>query len=160
MTIPTLSVVILLTAAVAETRAGEAADGKEADRPMDVMADVTPSEPDYETSLVSCVSALMQAVGAPEWTTTRLQGIMGHAFHFEMVEGGEGVFHDNIDWGIALDFLPEMARFLVFEATKKDTTVDLPALKREARNAALASLRKGAPGNQPAEGSARGKVVA
>ena len=145
MTIPTLPVVILLAVVVAEAGADEAADRKEGDRPMEVMADVTPSEPDYGTSLVSCVSALLQAVGAPEWSATRLQGIMGHAFHFEMVEGGGGVFHDNIDWGIALDFLPEMARFRVFEATKKDTTVDLPALKREARDAALASLQKGIP---------------
>ena len=32
-----------------------------------------------------------------------LEGVLGHAFHFEMSEGGSHVMHDNIDWGPALD---------------------------------------------------------
>ena len=65
----------------------------------------------------------------------RLQGVMGHAFHFEMAEGGGDVMHDNIDWGPALDFLPVFAQFRTFKATKHDVDVDLPALKREASDA-------------------------
>lgn len=41
---------------------------------------------------------LMRTIGRPEWTRARLEGFMGHAFHFEMVEGRGGVMYDNIDW--------------------------------------------------------------
>jgi hypothetical protein len=87
----------------------------------------------------------MQTVGRSEWTIARLQGVMGHAFQFEMVEGGAGVMHDHIDWGIALDFLPDMAQFRTFQADKRDTDIDIPALKMEAREAARASLQQGVP---------------
>ena len=75
----------------------------------------------------------------------RLQGVMGHAFHFEMAAGGGNVMHDNIDWGPALDFLPQFAQFRSFKATKHDTDVDLPMLKRRARKAARAGLERGFP---------------
>ena len=70
---------------------------------------------------------------------------MGHAFHFEMKEGGGGVTHDNIDWGLALDFVPQLAEFHEFGATKRDMDVDLPALKREARDSVRAGLARGFP---------------
>ncbi len=75
----------------------------------------------------------------------RLQGVMGHAFHFEMVKGGGNVMHDNMDWGPALDYLPKFAKFHSFKATKHDTDVDLPALKREARDAVRTGLKNGFP---------------
>ena len=70
---------------------------------------------------------------------------MGHAFQFQMEEGGRHVMHDALDWGVALDILPHLAQFRTFNATKRDTDVDLPALKREARDAVRASLQKGYP---------------
>jgi hypothetical protein len=75
----------------------------------------------------------------------RLQGVMGHAFQFEMRAGGGGVMHDNLDWGYALAFLPEVAQFRTYEASKRDVDIDLPALKREARDAARESLDRGVP---------------
>ncbi len=75
----------------------------------------------------------------------RLQGVIGHAFHFEMAEGGGDVMHDNIDWGPALDFLPVFAQFRTFKATKHESDVDLPTLKREARDAVRAGLESGIP---------------
>ncbi len=75
----------------------------------------------------------------------RLQGVMGHAFHFEMVKGGGNVMHDNMDWGPALDYLPQFAKFRSFKATKHDTDIDLPALKQEARDAVRAGLKDGLP---------------
>ena len=75
----------------------------------------------------------------------RLQGVMGHAFHFEMVAGGGDVMHDNMDWGPALDFLPQFARFRSFKATKHDAGIDLPGLKREARDAVRTGLQNGYP---------------
>ena len=87
----------------------------------------------------------MRTIGRPEWTRARLEGFMGHAFHFEMVEGGGGVMNDNIDWGLALDFVPQLAEFREFHATKHDTDIDLPALKREARDSVRAGLERGFP---------------
>ena len=112
---------------------------------MNVMVDVSPAMPHQGTTLASCLCPLMQTVGRPEWSMARLQGVMGHAFHFEMVEGGGDVMHDNLDWGPALDFLPQFVEFFAFKATKHDTDVDLHALKREARDAVLAALKQGFP---------------
>ena len=112
---------------------------------MNVSIDVSPAQPHAGTTLASCLSPLLAAVGRPQWSMARLQGVMGHAFHFEMAAGGGDVMHDNIDWGPALDFLPAFAQFRSFKATKHDTDVDLPALKREARDAVRASLADGFP---------------
>ena len=111
--------------------------------PMKVMVDVRPA--DRGKTLPSCLVPLMQAAGRPEWSVDRLKGVMGHAFHFEMKEGGGPLMHDNLDWGPALDFLPQLAVFRTFEATKRDRGVDLPALKREARDAVRVSLQRGIP---------------
>ena len=110
---------------------------------MNIMVDVTPSN--LGDTLPLCLTPLMQVVGRPEWSRARLEGFMGHAFHFEMVEDGGGVMHDNIDWGLALDFVPQLAEFREFNANKHDTDVDLPALKREARDAVREGLEEGFP---------------
>ena len=115
------------------------------EQPMNVMIDVHPGKPHSGTTLVSCLKPLMQTLGHPEWSLARLQGVMGHAFHFEMKEGGGGVMHDHMDWGFALKFLPELGQMQSFDASKHDTDVDLPALKREAREAVRASLAQGIP---------------
>ena len=117
----------------------------EAERQMNITVDVSPSLPHDGTTLASCLSPLLQAVGRPEWSMARLQGVMGHAFHFEIADGGGGVMHDNMDWGPALDFLPQFAKFRSFKATKHDTDVNLPALKREARDAVRTGLKNGFP---------------
>jgi hypothetical protein len=108
---------------------------------MNVMADVTPSQ--KGDTLPLCLTPLMESIGRPEWTIEKLEGILGHAFHFEMAEGGQHVNHDNIDWGPALDILPDLARFHTFDAHTNATDVDFPTLKQEAKNAVRASLKKG-----------------
>ena len=110
---------------------------------MNVMVDVTPSN--KGDTLPLCLAPLMQSVGHPEWSVARSEGIMGHAFHFEMKEGGEHVMHDSIDWGIALGFLPRFAEFRTFNANKHDTDLELPALKEEARDAVRVGLQQGYP---------------
>ena len=75
----------------------------------------------------------------------RLQGVLGHAFQFDMKEGGLHVNHDHLDWGPALDILPRLAKFQVLDSNKNDTGVELLALKQEARDAVYASLKRGAP---------------
>ncbi len=137
-----LTTLIIERTSAKETNTDAVPEGGQA---MNVMVDVNPSRPHSGTTLASSLRPLMQTVGRSEWTMARLQGVMGHAFHFEMVEGGKGVMHDNIDWGLALDFLPNMAQFRTFQATKHDTDIDLPALKREAREAVRASLQQGVP---------------
>jgi hypothetical protein len=112
---------------------------------MNVTVDVKPSLPHAGTSLASSLCPLMQAAGRPEWSMARLVGVMGHAFQFEMKEGGGSVMHDHIDWGLALDLLPEIVQFRTFNATARDEDIDLPALKREARDAVRAGLARGYP---------------
>ena len=131
----------------------------EGDRPMSVLVDAKPSQPNL-TTLVSSLHPLMQSARREEWSTARLRGVLGHAFSFEMREGGGEVYHDaNLDrWLYAgrgsyqppteagsYDVFPEIAQFRVFQATKYDVDVDLPALKAEARDAVLASLQQGIP---------------
>lgn len=76
-----------------------------------------------------------------------LQGVLGHAFQFQMNPDGGFHMHDNLDWSIALEVVPEVARFRTFEASKldPDPDVDLPILKRQARDAVVASLERGVP---------------
>ena len=112
---------------------------------MNVMVDVSPAMPHQGTTLASCLCPLMQAVGRPEWSMARLQGVLGHAFQFDMKEGGLHVNHDHLDWGPALDILPRLAKFRVLDSNKNDTGVDLLALKQEARDAVWAGLKHGTP---------------
>lgn len=44
-----------------------------------------------------------------------------------------------------LDFVPQLAEFREFHANKHDTDIDLPALKREARDSVRAGLERGFP---------------
>ncbi len=112
---------------------------------MNYMVDVSPAMPHQGTTLASCLCPLLQAVGRPEWTMARLQGVLGHAFQFDMKEGGEHVNHDHLDWGPALDLLPLITRFRTFKASEEDTNVDLPTLKRDVRDSVLAGLQQGIP---------------
>ena len=142
----TTMIVPILIFVLAEKTHGEEKDSKTLPKEvqsMNVMVDVKPAE--RGKTLPSCLVPLMQALGRPEWSVDRLKGVMGHAFHFEMKEGGGPLMHDNLDWGPALDFLPQLAVFRTFEATKRDTGADLPALKREARDAVRTSLQRGIP---------------
>ena len=139
-----LTLLILVVGVIGETYAhedGTVRPGK--DHTMNVMVDVTPAN--RGDTLPLCLAPFMQTIGRPEWSMTRLEGVMGHAFQFQMKEGGEHVMHDAIDWGVALDALPQIAQFRAFSATKRDTDIDLPALKREARDAVRAGLLKGQP---------------
>lgn len=115
------------------------------DRQINVMVDVSPSQPHDGTSLASSLCALLQAVGRPQWTMARLQGVMGHAFRFEMVEDGRDVMHDNLDWGSALESLPGLAEFQTFMTNNNDTNVDLPEVRKQVRDAVCAGLERGAP---------------
>ena len=108
---------------------------------MNVTVDVTPAN--RGDTLPLCLAPLMQSVGRPEWSLARAEGVMGHAFHFEMNEGGEHVMHDNIDWGPALDFLPSFGQFREFDMSGDDADIDNPTLKREARDTVRVGLGKG-----------------
>lgn len=112
---------------------------------MKYLVDVRPAMPHQGTTLASCLYPLMQAVGRPEWTMARLQGVLGHAFQFDMKEGGKHVNHDHFDWGPAVDLLPQVAQFRAFMSSEQDGDVELAALKREVRDAVLAGLQRGIP---------------
>lgn len=112
---------------------------------MEFTVDASPAMPHQGTTLASCLSPLMLAVGRPEWTMARLQGVLGHAFQFDMKEGGKHVNHDHFDWGPALDLLPQVAQFCTFMSSEQDGDVELAALKGEVRDAVLAGLQQGIP---------------
>lgn len=112
---------------------------------MNVMVDVSPTMPHQGTTLVSCLSPLMRAVSRPEWTMARLQGVLGHAFQFDMKEGGQHVNHDHLDWGPAIELLPRIAQFQTIMAEENDENVDFPALKQEAQAAVCEALERGVP---------------
>jgi beta-lactamase regulating signal transducer with metallopeptidase domain len=137
--------VIALTAIVVDGALARA-EASEGDQKMNVMVDVRPSLPHMGTPLGSSLTAVMQSAGRTEWSNARLQAVMGHAFHFAMKEGGEGVMHDAIDWGLAMGAFPKFGEFRTFQANKKKAEsgeVDLPALKKEARDAVLDGLQRG-----------------
>jgi len=75
-----------------------------------------------------------------------LQGVMGHAFQFQMAPDGGSHMHDNLDWSIALEAIPQIGTFTSFETHKGDEDIDdLWAYKGEARDAVRQSLARGLP---------------
>ncbi|MDE3001401.1 MAG: hypothetical protein OXU79_20175 [Gemmatimonadota bacterium] len=117
----------------------------EGDRTMPLLVDAHPTQPNLST-LISVLHPMLQSAGQTEWSTDRLRGVTGHAFAFEMRKGGGEVWHDaNLDWWLWFYLYPQIAQFRVFNTTKADLDVDLPALKAEARDAVRASLQKGIP---------------
>lgn len=135
---PLLLAVVLASGFIQGTDATPASDPP-------VQVDVNPAEPNYGTSLAACLNPLMEVAGRPEWTMARLQGVMGHAFHFEMRKGAGTVYHDAPDWWFAMNYFDELGTFKTFSVNKKDEDVDLPAVKREARDSILVGLARGIP---------------
>ena len=122
--------------------------GAASDKSMNVAVDVTPTKPHVGTTLCSTLSPLLGSVGQPKWSMARLQGVLGHAFHFEMKPGGGPVMHDNLDWGDrALKKMYDIVDFRSFNANKnwKTKGIDRPAVEREARDAVRETLDRGVP---------------
>ncbi|NKB72408.1 MAG: hypothetical protein GKR89_35475 [Candidatus Latescibacteria bacterium] len=112
---------------------------------MNIMVDVSPASPNAGTSLASSLCPLMAILGRPDWTMARMQGVMGHAFQFDMYEGGSHVNHDHLDWGPALEILPQIAEFREFGGKSHHDSGASLELKQEARDAVRESLRRGTP---------------
>jgi hypothetical protein len=114
------------------------------DQTLQVVIDVKPAR--SGDTLPACIVPLMSTIGRPNWDVAFVEGVLGHAFHFEMKEGGKHVMHDHMDWGSALGYLPsKFGQAQKFGAKKKSKDVDLVALKKEARDAVRASLDRGIP---------------
>lgn len=114
------------------------------DQTMHVAVDVMPAK--SGDTLPACIVPLMSTIDRPDWDVAFVEGVMGHAFHFEMKAGGKHVMHDHIDWGSALGYLPsKFGQAQGFSATKNHKDVDIPALKKEARDAVRTSLDRGIP---------------
>ena len=96
------------------------------------------------STLVCAMYALLPALGQQGWSIPRLEALTGYAFYFQMPEGGERVFDDDLDWGLAMHVLDIFGHAKVYDANK-NSDVDLPALKAEARDAVVASLENGLP---------------
>jgi hypothetical protein len=85
-----------------------------------------------------------QGAGHAEWSTARLQGVLGHAFSCVMNEGAGKVEHvAGLDWGTPPKLLPLLGyRFQVFDAYPVER--DSP-LKADAWEAVRASIDRGIP---------------
>ena len=99
---------------------------------------------DSRSTLVCAMYALLPALGQKGWSIPRLEALTGYAFYFRMQEGGEKVFDDDLDWGLAMHVLDIFGQAKVYDADK-NSDVDLPALKAGARDAVVASLEVGLP---------------
>ena len=113
--------------------------------PVKIAVDVAPTEPHRGTTLASSLEPVMHTLGRTGWTPARIQGVLGHSFHFQMTEGGGVVYHDNLDWSLGLKVLPEMAEYRSYEATRENSGEERAAAVREARDAVRASLDRGVP---------------
>ena len=49
------------------------------------------------STLVCSMYALLPALGQQGWSIPRLEALTGYAFYFQMREGGESVFDDDLD---------------------------------------------------------------
>jgi hypothetical protein len=50
--------------------------------PVKVGVDVVPTEPHRGTTLASSLEPVMHTLGQTGWTPARIQGVLGHVFHF------------------------------------------------------------------------------
>jgi beta-lactamase regulating signal transducer with metallopeptidase domain len=110
-----------------------------------IGVDVVPTEPHRGTTLASSLAPVMQTLGETGWTPARIQGVLGHLFHFQMAEGGGDVFHDNLDWSLGLTVLQEVAEYRIYEATKEASEEDRATVMNDARDAVRVSLERGIP---------------
>ena len=55
---------------------------------MNVAVDVEPARPHSGTTLASSLTGLFEAIGHPERDMNWLQGVLGHAFQFQMNPNG------------------------------------------------------------------------
>lgn len=136
-----------LTLLVANAEVGAHSSDEELvdDEGIHVMVDVAPASPNDGTTLAASLHAVFQTVGQPEWSMARLQGVMGHAFQFQMKEDGSHVMHDALDWSHAVRIVPDLGQFTAFDANRNNPVEDVPAYKRQARDLVVQSLERGVP---------------
>ena len=102
-------------------------------------------EKNNQSTLVSSMYALLPALGHTNWSIPRLVAFTGYAFYFQVKEGAEPVFDDNLDWHQAMEVFDPFGQVETFDTNKSMTDVDVPAVKAEARDAVVASLESGIP---------------
>jgi RNA polymerase sigma-70 factor (ECF subfamily) len=121
---------------------------REDDESMSKVSDIQPM-PNISTA-VGALHGMMQGVEQSEWSLARLQGVLGHAFSFEMKEGAGDVWQEaNLDWGWFFDLLPDLGHEIrIFDAKGSGVQADRvkrDALAWEAWEAVRASIDRGIP---------------
>ncbi len=105
----------------------------EAEQMTSRVLDVGPKR-NYST-IVGALHTLARAVEGSEWSEARLQGVLGHAFSFEMEESAGDVWQEeNLDYkGLFLQMVPKLGyRFQRFEAKQRNAEKDFSKLKADA----------------------------
>lgn len=110
-----------------------------------VGVDVAPTEPHRGTTLASSLEPVFMTLGKAEWSPARIQGVLGHVFHFQMAEGGGDVWHDNLDWSLAMEVLKEVAQYRSYEVQKEGSDADRALAESQAWDAVRLSLDRGVP---------------
>ena len=99
------------------------------------------------STIVGAMHTVARAVGRSE-SQAMLQGVLGHAFSFEMKYGAGDVWQEeNLDYiGLFRQMVPKLGyRFQGFEAKQRDNKGDFQKLKADAWNAVRASIDRGVP---------------
>lgn len=103
-------------------------------------------KPNYST-VVGALYTLAQTVGKSN-SEAKLQGVLGHAFSFEMENGaGEVWQEENLDYiGQFIQMVPKLGyQFQSFKAIQRGAKGDFHQLKADAWNAVRASIDRGVP---------------
>jgi RNA polymerase sigma factor (sigma-70 family) len=102
------------------------------------------------STIVGTLHAMLRKVESSAWSMDQLYGVLGHAFTFEMKEGGEDVWQEaQLDYGRGSGFfemLPHLGyRMTIFEAAPNDEGIDFQAIIADAWDAVRASVDRGIP---------------
>ena len=130
-----------------ELKGGSTMGGtKDAGRGASRILDILPTR--NNSTVVGTLHTLARAVGGPEWSEAKLQGVLGNAFSFEMKEGAGEVWQEaTLDYhGRFFEMVPRRGyRFQRFEAKQKNAEGDFATLKSDAWDAVRASIDRGYP---------------
>ena len=101
------------------------------------------------TRLEGALHDMLQTAGRTEWTSARLQGVLGNAFSFEMRKGGGMVWQEgNLDWGLFFEEKPEfepVSRIRRYQTRPGDGSATSSRVKAAAWKAVRASIDRGIP---------------
>ena len=138
----------LVVAQGAEGAAPLPVSGTEEEQSVGKELDVAPTR--TISTVVATLHALLQETDPSAWSMDRLYGVLGHAFTFEMKEGGDDVWQEaQLDYGRGSGFfemLPELGHGVtIFDTAQSDEEGGFDDIVADAWDAVRASVDRGIP---------------